>query len=243
MNTFKSLARNQTAVITFLIITVFQLSSLSTFAQSANSSPYSRYGIGDMTGKGFSKSFAMGGTSIALQNDTTPLLFINSGNPASYASLGASESNLGNSKNKIGLTVVELGVSFNRLQLENSSTTQTVTNASVGFFSLAFPIKKWWGATLGIMPYSSVGYDVFESQNITNIGDVDFAYKGNGGINQVYFGNGFKPLYGLPNQFIKSDKYKRLKEEKNDSLILPYIKKKRCLERIISRSKCLPVIW
>ncbi|MFY9310045.1 MAG: hypothetical protein WAQ28_13445 [Bacteroidia bacterium] len=153
------------------------------------SSPYSRYGIGEIGGKGFGQNFAMGGTSIALHNDTTPY-FINPNNPASYSN--------------IGWTSAELGANIGITQLQSSSIKQTVSSASLGYLSLGIPLKKWWGASVGLIPYSSVGYKVSDNQSIANVGDVNFIYEGSGGVNQLYLGNGIKPLYGLKNKALSS---------------------------------------
>lgn len=213
MNSIKSFSRSHPFLFAFFLSAIFQLSYTTSNAQIATSSPYSRYGIGDLSGKGFSQGFAMGGTNIALQNDTTALFFINSGNPGSYPT--------------IRLTTAELGINYSRLQLQSASTKNTVNNGSVGFISLAFPFKKWWGASAGLIPYSSVGYKVSENQNITNVGNVDFLYEGAGGINQIFWGNGIKPLYGLPKMFLKSKKYLRLKQENKDTTIQRILKRKK----------------
>src|SRR6185295_19562208 len=92
-----------------LLLFIIQATQTISFAQSSNtSSPYSRYGIGDLSGKGFAQGFALGGSHIALQNDTTQLFFINSGNPASYANFR--------------LTTAELGINYSGVQLVNSTT-------------------------------------------------------------------------------------------------------------------------
>jgi hypothetical protein len=168
-------------------------------AQTANSSPYSRYGIGDIGGKGYGQNFAMAGTSIAVQNDSAPLYFINSNNPASYSN--------------VYLTAAELGVTGNRMQLQSTSSKKTINNASLAYLTLAVPVKKWWGAAVGLIPYSSVGYKVSDHKEINNVGPVDFLYEGSGGVNQFYVGNGIKPLYGLANMYSKSKRYQRLKEQ------------------------------
>lgn len=184
-------------VILFFIV---YATSIRSFAQSSNtSSPYSRYGMGDLPGKGFAQGFAMGGSHIALQNDTTELFFINSGNPASYANLR--------------LTAAELGLNYSGVQLVNRSNTQLVHNASLAYVALAFPIKKWWGSSLGLLPYSSVGYAISDSSIVKSVGQVDYLYEGSGGINQLYWGNAIKPLYGLPDAFRNSKKYARLLQE------------------------------
>ncbi len=167
--------------ILFFIIFGFHYTSK---AQTATSSPYSRYGIGDVNTRNYSQSFAMGGTNIAVQNDTLSMFFINNANPASYSNMR--------------LTTAELGLNFTHLTLQSSSTKKSINSASPGYISLAFPLyKKWWGASFGLIPYSSVGYKISDHQELTNIGGVDDLYEGTGGINQVYFGNGIKPFAGF----------------------------------------------
>ncbi|MEI7670459.1 MAG: hypothetical protein WCJ33_10295, partial [Pseudomonadota bacterium] len=158
----------------------------------------------------------MGGTHIAMQNDSVPIFFINNNNPASYTN--------------VRLTTAELGANFTRLTLSSTATKKTVSNASLAYVSMAFPIKKWWGSSIGLIPFSSVGYQVSDQQNIANVGTVNFLYEGNGGINQVYFGNGFKPFYGLPHMFSKSKRYQRLKAEKKDAAIYHILKRKKALQ-------------
>lgn len=168
-----------------VVYIVFILNTLSVFNNSAVaqsiSSPYSRYGIGDIGGKGFGQNFGMGGTSIALQNDTIAMFFINSNNPASFSNFR--------------LTTAELGANISFTQLQSSNVKQSVNNASLAYLALGIPFKKWWGASVGLIPYSSVGYKVSDRQNLNNIGNVDFIYEGSGGVNQLYFGNGIKPFY------------------------------------------------
>src|ERR1035437_7415757 len=50
---------------------------------SSTSSPYSRYGIGILSGYSLGRSEAMGGIGIGIRNDAQ----INSGNPASYTAI------------------------------------------------------------------------------------------------------------------------------------------------------------
>ncbi len=186
--------------LSLLLIPYYLFLFTSATAQTATSSPYSRYGIGDVNNKGFAQPFAMGGTSIALQNDTIPMFFINNANPASYSN--------------VRLTTADLGINYTRMQLESSTTKQTINSASLGYLTLAVPLKKWWGASIGLIPYSSVGYKVTNhEENVANIGTIDYLYEGSGGINQLYLGNGIKPLYGLPRMFLKSEKYKWLKSK------------------------------
>lgn len=193
----KSNFLKSTAFIFSLLISLFLL---NTAASAQTSSPYSRYGIGDVGGKGFGQGFALGGTYIAMQNDSVQMFFINNGNPASYSNMR--------------LVTAELGATYNRVQLESAAAKKTINNASLAYIALAFPIKKWWGASVGLVPFSSVGYKVSDEQVIANVGTVNYLYEGTGGINQVYFGNGLKPLYNLPRRYQQSSKYASLRSLK-----------------------------
>jgi len=216
MNTIIILNKIKSVAFAFLVFTLLCALQTTSIAQVTNSSPYSRYGIGDLSGKGFAQGFAMGGTNIALQNDSTPMFFINTGNPASYSN--------------IRLTAAELGENFSRTELQSSTAKKTINNASLAFLSIAFPLNKWWGTSVGLIPYSSVGYKVSDHQVLNNLGAVDFLYEGSGGVNQVYWGNGIKPFYGLPQLFLKSKRYSHLKEEKNSTKINSILNRKKALQ-------------
>jgi len=165
-------------------------------AQTASTSPYSRYGVGDLNNKGLAQSFALGGTHIAVQNDSTPMFLINAANPASYSN--------------IRLTTADLGLGYSRLQLENANAKTTTHSAALSHIAIGLPLTKWWGLSFGLLPYSTVGYKVSDQQEIANVGTVNFLYEGTGGLNQAFIGNGIKPLYGLPRKFSKTKKYKAL---------------------------------
>lgn len=192
----------------------FAVGHLCSFGQSSNtSSPYSRYGVGDLIGKGYAQGFALGGTHIALQNDSTPIFFINNGNPASYANTS--------------LTTAELGLNYSLVKMENRTTKNIAHNAALAYVSLAFPVKKWWGSSIGLIPFSTVGYAIASHSELSSAGDVEYLYEGSGGINQVYFGNAIKPLYGVPGAFLRSKRYERLKEENRKAQIDKILKRKK----------------
>lgn len=184
------------------------------FGQSSNtSSPYSRYGVGDLVGKGFAQGYALGGTHIALQNDSSQLFFINNGNPASYGNLS--------------LTTAELGLNYSLIKMQNKTTQNIAHNAALAYVSMAFPVKKWWGSSIGLIPFSTVGYAISSHSELASAGDIEFLYEGSGGINQAYFGNAIKPLYGVPGAFLKSNRYKRLVQENRKQDIDKILKRKK----------------
>jgi hypothetical protein len=188
------LAAYKLEMISFLI---FNFSFLISFAQPSINSPYSRYGLGDLQNSSFTHNIALGGIYNALQNDTTAPFYINQSNPASHASTR--------------LTVFDFGIKNNTMKLETADNKFTSNRTALAYMALAFPVAKWWGTSIGLLPYSNVGYKIYDKKEQDTIGTVNYAYEGQGGINQAYWGNGIRPFVSLPGKFSGSNRYKRLK--------------------------------
>lgn len=168
--------KNRLAFILFL----FVLKSSFYKAQNNTFSPYSRYGLGDVNSTTFAHNAGMGGAYIALKPDSLMPIFINAGNPAAYS--------------LIKLTCLEVGGTFvnSTFTGNNSSLNKWATNFAYG--ALGFPIRNNGGACFGIMPYSSVGYDLKNTVAEDGIGSVNYLYSGSGGLNKVFAGYGIMPF-------------------------------------------------
>jgi hypothetical protein len=157
----------------FLFLFLF---SANLQAQSPTSSLYSQYGFGEIQSPGFARNFGMGGLYTAISTSNA----INIGNPASYAA--------------IELTTLEAGVASNFVKykaMDNSVPNGVSNNTVVRYLAFAFPVSKKWGTSVGLVPFSNMGYASSFTQN-TAIGTGHFSYKGAGSINQFYLGNAFK---------------------------------------------------
>ena len=153
-----------------LLLLVFSQS----YAQVGTISPYSRYGLGDISFNGFASQIGMGGVSAAFQDSTS----INFANPAS----------LGN----LAFTVFEAAGRAETVNISSSSSNNWRNNASFSYLALAFPITKGkWGAGFGLVPFTERGYDL-QSQSVEpNIGTVNYFFDGSGGLSRFYISNGF----------------------------------------------------
>lgn len=163
-----------------IIVSIFaQAQSISTY------SPYSRFGIGQIPTRGFASTKAMGGISQAVRSPYG----INYLNPASYSAQDTMS------------FILDFGFETGATRYE--STDYSVKNGFGGIhhIAIAFPVTKWWGSSLGLVPYSQVGYQNMENENrpeiLAAIGNVKYYHKGNGGVNQAFFGNAFKPTPNL----------------------------------------------
>ena len=147
----------------------------STNAQTYNvNSPYSRLGIGEMNSPAFAFNRAMGGITAGFRSPTN----LNYSNPASYSALR--------------LTTLETAVTANGLWLNDGNSTERFGSGSLSYLAFGFPIANFWGLSGGLIPYSSVSYDVQQSQSSTDIGDVAYRFTGEGQLYQFYIGNGFR---------------------------------------------------
>lgn len=139
-------------------------------------SPYSRFGLGDLANSVNAASLGMGGTSYSYFGSTR----INSKNPASYLSMDSA-----NVLFDFGLN----GLMVNTMSTSGNSKTNYF---NLNYFKLAFPVTNWYKTSIGVTPFSEIGYHIVSSAKIDSIGTVDYEYSGEGGISQLYWGNAFK---------------------------------------------------
>ena len=163
-----------------LIILFGLLFSVTMIAQNNTNSPYTRYGYGQLEDACFSRSQAMGGTSIGLRSKNA----INSTNPASYSSIDSTS------------FIFEMGVSGLLSNFRSENTQNTSFTGNLDYIALQSPITKWMGLSAGLIPYTYVGYnynytDSLQIPNEEEYNVYDKTYYGTGGISQVYLGLSF----------------------------------------------------
>lgn len=144
------------------------------YAQQSTYSPYSRYGIGELTFGGFGSQIAMGGLSAAYADSSQ----INFYNPASYSA--------------IKLTTFEVGVRGEFSKFSTGTESDLARNGAFSYLALGFPIiKNRAGIAFGLVPFSNKGYNI-DQQIIDSlfIGNQKYSYEGSGGLNQFFVGAG-----------------------------------------------------
>ncbi len=166
-----------------------QESSLGTY------SPYSMYGLGNLTGSPLSAFAGMGGTSIGFRNggfDTTADLRLNLSNAASLSGIpgqtfifdvGLAGSNVyAQQRSREGM----LRTSFNTFNFNN--------------FSIAFPlIGNKMGFAVSVSPFSEVGYKIHndDESHLSDLGVVRYFYDGQGNVTEAKAALGLQLLRNL----------------------------------------------
>ncbi len=155
-----------------IIVSICLLFSLVSFAQEGTSSPYSFYGIGDVRFKGTIENGSMGGMSVILDS-----IHMNIVNPAMYSSLK--------------LTTYAIGGTFSVNNLKTNSQNEKAQRTALDYLAIGVPLNKM-GIGFGLIPYSSVGYNIKSSSSDVNSIRTDSYDNGNGGVNKVFLGFGYQ---------------------------------------------------
>lgn len=170
-------------------------------AQILTSSPYSRYGLGEINTQNFAPLNAVGGAFSAYQCDTAMPCFINIANPAALSALRFS--------------TFEVGGQAQFSRISNASNSIKKTNINFSYGSLGFPVGKIGGAAFGIMPYSTVGYHITSYAQDPAVGQIKYVYQGDGGFNKAFLGTGLRPLRRQLQKFYNSAIYDSLYKAHN----------------------------
>lgn len=141
--------------------------------QTNTLSPYSLFGLGDSPVSTLSSQAAMGHTNLGVLSTTN----INFNNPATQTFINRPT----------------FSFDFRNEFLTLNDGIQSQSNSIFGIdnISFAFPLinsfKKRRNASLsfGLQPRTRQGYDVYTSENVEGIGNVDYFFYGAGGINNA----------------------------------------------------------
>lgn len=169
-----------------IVVVVFLCLCTVMAAQSGEAygsySPYSIFGIGDISKEGTAFNRSMGGVGIATRNKR----FVNYMNPAAVtardslsfmADFGLHQKN----------TVFSQNLDGNRLK--SASNTFNIYD-----LVMSFPIYRSSAFMLGITPFSDLGYDFSHKETdqdiVGNVGNVTHSYYGEGSVYQAFVGAG-----------------------------------------------------
>jgi hypothetical protein len=165
---------------------LFAVIVLNASAQSTatTSSPYSRYGLGDISDQLLPQNIGMGGIAVAT-NAIGGFNSINIINPASYG--------------KINFTTIDVGVSSNTITFSKIGLPdQRNTNIKLSHLLFALPVSKNSALSFGLTPFSAVGYNYKQTYTKPNPNPVSPAdtnavnviSSGDGGLSKAYLGYG-----------------------------------------------------
>lgn len=151
-------------------------------AQSGSDSPYSQFGLGDLTDQGVGFNKGMGGVGIAFRkgNEVNPL------NPASYSSIDS-------------VTMIfDAGFSGQLTNFKENNKKENATSGGFDYVVASLRVIRNLGFSFGVMPYSNIGYGYSTSTSLSDVNaTVSSSYSGEGGLSQIFVGAGYRVLKPL----------------------------------------------
>ena len=163
-----------------LVVICIAIISSSAFAQDGSASPYSFYGIGSLKFKGTVENRSMGGLGVYLDS-----IHINLRNPAAYVGKNIEGYPFDNETRPVKFAVAG---STSDVTLKSNSGDAETNSTTFDYLALSVPIGKF-GFGFGLMPFTSVGYKL---DDVNDDGDFINRFEGDGGINKVFAGFGYK---------------------------------------------------
>ena len=157
-------------------------------AQSGTNSPYSQYGLGALASQATSFNRGMNGLAYGFHERNQ----VNYANPASYASVDSLS------------FIFDAGVSLQLTNFEENGNKVNAKNADIEYVVASFRAFKHVGVSFGLLPYTNVGYNFSNTQNVNAFPSTSSvnatysnAYNGSGGLHLVYLGAGWAPFKGF----------------------------------------------
>ena len=140
------------------------------------SSPYTMFGIGEIDLGNYGENSGMAGLGIGFRQENT----LNSVNPASLSLITSK-------------TFVFDGSVYGKFsRFSGQGKKEWAGNGNIQRISIGFRVAKPWTMSVGIIPFSSVGYEVSRQTDIEgSSGKLTTVFSGSGGLNKVYWSNAF----------------------------------------------------
>jgi len=145
-----------------ILVIILVCITSTTIAQEATSSPYSYFGIGSLNFRGTVENRSMAGLSVYSDS-----VHLNLQNPSGIAHLK--------------LVTFAVGGTHKYITQETTNDSGSGSSTSVNYLAMGIPLTDRIGAGFGILPLTSVGYNL---QGDSEDGSIQ--NRGAGGMNKVY---------------------------------------------------------
>lgn len=149
----------------------------ASYAQVRPNFPYSSLGIGEINYNAEGMLSGLGNATSAVRSDQYP-------NNANVASLSGLQRQL---------VLLEAGATGTSASFKDNNSSASASYFSIDRFDMAFKFNNWWGSGFGLKPLSTVQYQIVQNQTYNGgTQSISTTIQGTGGLNEVYWGNGWK---------------------------------------------------
>ncbi len=160
--------------------------SATALAQSGTNSPYSAYGLGELSEQSGGFSRGMNGLGLGFREHNQ----INYLNPASYSSIDSLS------------FIFDTGLSLQITNFDENGKKLNANNADFEYVVAGFRAARHVGISFGILPFTNIGYNYANTQYVggsaaTSSTTYTNTYMGDGGLHQIYLGVGWELFKGF----------------------------------------------
>ena len=169
---------------TFFLFLLFVLLIIPDLqAQNNTNSPFSIFEIGEIEFRDFGSTAGMGNVGIGVQSEN----FLNRRNPAALTTIDTLR------------FVFDVAAAIKFSEFSTKENSARTNNFNFKSLAAGLRISKRWTSSVGLKPFSSVGYNIKDQQYVegseNNYDNVFFT--GSGGLNNFYWANAYEILPGL----------------------------------------------
>ncbi|UII25640.1 hypothetical protein LVD15_20380 [Fulvivirga maritima] len=163
---------------------MFLCAAHNSWAQSSSGSTYSIFGLGELQSRASVQSRGMGFTSIGLSSP----YWVNTVNYAANTQVGGYYTH-----------IFDVGLYYNNIsRTTDDGSAGSVSDGGISNLSFWFRFNNKWTGIVGISPVSKVGYDITVDDVETVQGrNYTINYVGSGGLNELYFSQGYELVKNL----------------------------------------------
>ncbi len=182
-----------------IIFCLFISFPLSMSGQGTGNSPFSQFGVGDLTNNnGNVRNMGMGYAGVSARHHQ----FINVLNPALLPNMKNRKKPRPDHKYKyweyyrnlaIDSTVkIDFALNYQSRSIQSPTSYENASGINIAYLTFSLPISKTWGTAIGIVPFSTANYTLVSNSNVINNTTMSSTQTntGKGGIYKIFWANG-----------------------------------------------------
>jgi hypothetical protein len=161
----------------FIILVLFLSCFVLNMQSQATYSPYSMLGLGEIENRDYGRTSGMSNIGIGVRDFN----YLNTANPAGISGLDSLQ------------FIIDVSVAGKQSYFSRKGESDDAFNGNLKKILFGFRLAPRWGISLGIRPFSDVGYRIQSEEPIEgSTSTKDIYLEGSGGLYELYLSNGIR---------------------------------------------------
>lgn len=162
----------------FLFFILFLISLILEIKAQTTYSPYSMIGLGEIENRDYGRTSGMANIGIGVRSFD----YLNTSNPAGISGLDSLRN-----------FIFDMSVAGKQSYFSGNGKKDNAFNGNLKRLSFGFRLSSEWGISIGVKPFSDVGYRIYNEEPIDGSSAKKAVYlEGSGGLYELFLMNGLK---------------------------------------------------